>query len=255
MPDSKDPTETPFGQFKKSAISEEILDRLLDLIREGRLRPGDRLPPERELAAMMGVSRPSLREALRALAIMNVIAIRQGDGTYVTSLEPDLLVEHLDFVFSLDDSTFLQLFEARKILEVGIVALAAQRITDGQIAALEACLATSTETVHDHQAFLEADLELHERITEAAQNPILARFMSSISRLGFASRSRTGAIPGVREQSLRDHRAIVKALKARDPQAAQRAVLQHLNHVEQRLKEIAQALPPEDAPGDTTAGQ
>jgi GntR family transcriptional repressor for pyruvate dehydrogenase complex len=227
-----------YGTFKKDSLSEQISERLLSLIRERKLRPGDKLPPERELAAAMQVSRPSLREALRALSIMNVIEIRQGAGTYVTSLEPALLVEHLDFVFSLDDSTFLDLFDARKILEVGIVALAAERITDEEIAGLDACLAKSKEAVTDHQSFLQADIELHERITAAARNPILSRFMASISRLGRASRARTVEIPGVPEQSLADHEAIVAALKARDPQAARQAMLHHLNHVEKELKQL-----------------
>jgi GntR family transcriptional repressor for pyruvate dehydrogenase complex len=227
-----------FGSIKKSAIAEEILARLLDLIKERELRPGDKLPPERELAAMMDVSRPSLREALRALSIMNIIEIRQGDGTYVTSLEPELLVEHLDFVFALDDSTFVQLFEARKILEVGIVALAAQRITAEQIAELEACLARSVENTDDPQAFLETDLELHNLITRAANNPILSRMMASISQLGLASRSRTTAIPGVVQKTVDDHRAIVAALKARDANAARQAMLDHLNNVEARLKQL-----------------
>jgi len=187
---------------------------------------------------MMAVSRPSLREALRALALMNIIEIRQGDGTYITSLEPSLLVEHLDFVFSLDDSTFLELLEARKILEAGTVALAAQRITDDEIAGLGASLAKSVESVEDHQAFLQADLELHERIAEAARNPVLTRFMAVISQLGIASRRRTVEIPGVPEQVLEDHRAIVMALKAGDPEAARQAMLQHLNNVEQYLRKV-----------------
>ena len=224
-----------FGAVKKSALAEEISAKLLGLIQEKQLRPGDKLPPERELAAMMQVSRPSLREALRALSIMNVIEIRQGDGTYVTSLDPQLLVEHLDFVFSLDDSTFLQLLEARRIVETGLVELAAKRITDAQIAQLEACLKRSAESVGDSQAFLETDLDLHEYITEAAGNPILSRFMASISRLGLASRRRTVEIPGVREQAVEDHRAIVAALKARDPEAARQAMLRHLENIDARL--------------------
>lgn len=227
-----------FGTVKKNVLSEEIVDRLLSLIREKKLQPGDKLPPERELAAMMNVSRPSLREALRALSVMNVVQIRQGGGTFVTSLEPELLVEHLDFIFSLDSSTFLELFEARMIMEPGIIALAAERITDEEIALLEECIAESLTNVDDHQAFLEADLKLHEKITEAARNPILSRFMVSLSRLGRASRGRTVESSGVRERSIKDHQAIVAALKQHDPDAARQAMLQHLNHVEQGLRAL-----------------
>lgn len=227
-----------FGPVKKNAIAEEIIARLLGLIRDRQLQPGDKLPPERELAAMLGVSRPSLREALRALSVMNVLEMRQGDGTYVSSLEPDLLVEHLGFVLSIDDSTFLQLFETRKIVEVGIVALAAQRITDEEIAALEACVAESQACIHDPEKFLQTDLDLHERITRAARNPFLTRFMASLSQLSSASRSRTVAIPGVREHTVEAHRRIVHALKRRDAEAARAAMLDHLNTVETSLKEL-----------------
>ncbi|MBI1879736.1 MAG: FadR family transcriptional regulator [Chloroflexi bacterium] len=172
-------------------------------------------------------------------SVLNIIEIRQGDGTYVTSLEPELLVEPLNFVFSLDDSTLLGLFEARKIVEVGLVALAAQRITAEEIADLELCLAKSLQAVEDPDAFLQADLELHKRIATAARNPIMQRFMDSISQLGLASRARTNYIPGLTKQSAKDHRAIVAALKAHDPEAARQAMLQHLNNVEQKLKTFA----------------
>ena len=230
-----------FGSIKKNALAEEILSRLLNLIKERELRPGDKLPPERELATMMNVSRPSLREALRALSIMNIIEIRQGDGTYISSLEPDLLVEHLDFVFALDDSTFLELFEARKILEVGIVALAAERITDEEIAVLEDCLQNAVDSAADPVAFLQADLDLHEAITRAAKNPILSRVMTSISQLGSASRSRTTSIPGVVNDTVNDHHNIVAALKARNPEAARQAMLFHLNNVETRLERLVES--------------
>lgn len=229
----------PFGTVERSALSEEIVTRLLTLIKEKELRPGDKLPPERELATTMNVSRPSLREALRALSIMNIVEIRQGDGTYITSLDPGLLVEHLEFVFALDDSTLVELFEARKILETEIAALAAQRITDEELKELETCLAKSIESVEDQEAFLQADLELHAKITEAARNPILSRIMASISQLGLVSRRRTVEIPGVRPQSLKDHQAIVAALKARNPEDAREAMLQHLSNVEERLKQLA----------------
>ena len=99
-------------------------------------------------------------------------------------------------------------------------------------------MAKSLESVEDHQAFLQADLDLHEIITETARNPVLTRFMTVISQLGIASRRRTVEIPGVPEQVLEDHRAIVMALKARDSEAARQAMLQHLNNVEQQLKKV-----------------
>ena len=230
-----------FAVVKKSTLSEEIAANLLSLIRERQLRPGDKLPPERELAPALHVSRLSLREALRALAMMNVIEIRQGDGTYVTSLKPELLVEHLDFVFSLEDATYLQLFEAREVLEVGIVMIAAERITDDEVAELEACHRDAEQNLGNSEAFLEADLKLHSLIVEAARNPMLSRFMASVAQLGRASRRRTTEIPGVPELTVQDHQAIVLALKARDPEAARVAMLQHLCHVKRGLEQLAQS--------------
>lgn len=227
--------------IKKSAISEEISAQLLSMIRQGKLSAGEKLPPERELAAMLNVSRPSLREALRALAIMNIIEMRQGDGTYISSLEPETLVEHLDFVLSLDDSTFMQLFEARKIVEVGITALAAERITDNQIRELEALQSKSLSSMDNHETFLAVDLELHNIITDAAGNPFLKRFLTSLSRISLASRQRTVSIPGVSQQSAEDHQAIIAALKARDSRASSNAMLAHLNHVEKSFLDQSRA--------------
>jgi GntR family transcriptional repressor for pyruvate dehydrogenase complex len=227
--------EITFGTFDKSGLSEQIVARLLTLIRERRLRPGDKLPPERDLAMAMDVGRPSLREALRVLAAMNVVETRHGEGTYVTSLEPGLLVEHLEFVFSLEDATFVQLLEARKVLEVGIAEMAARRISDRDLQGLEDCLARAQSSVHEYDAFLKTDLELHERIAAIAGNPIMSRFMAAISRLGTASRRRTVQLPGVAERSLADHRAIVQALRIGDPAATARAMHEHLENVERNL--------------------
>ena len=230
--------EIPFETPRRDVLSEKIAHSLLNLIKEKQLHPGDRLPPERELAAMMKVSRPSLREALRALQIMNIIDNRQGSGTYVTSLEPERLVEHLDIIFTLDDSTYIELFEARKILEVGIAELAAHAITDQEIDELEACLEKGQEALDDPEAFLKIDLDLHGKILEASRNNILALFMRSISRLGILSRRRTAEHVDVRRQTIEDHRAIVQALKSRDSMAARQAMLDHLSYVQARMKQM-----------------
>lgn len=221
--------------IRKRSIAEEISERILKMLRDRKLRPGDKLPPERELADMLGVSRPSLREALRALSLMNIIEIRQGDGTYVSSLDPDQLFDHLEFVFDLDESTLLQLFEARKVVEVGCVGLAAKLITEAQLAELELIVQQSAATVGNAEEFLAADLALHKVVTEASHNPMLIRFMASINQLGMVSRRITGSSAAVRQQSIQDHKRIVAALKAGDPEAAREAMLNHLNNVEKSL--------------------
>jgi GntR family transcriptional regulator, transcriptional repressor for pyruvate dehydrogenase complex len=231
-------TDSHFGKVEKSVLSDQIADRILQMIRGRQLNPGDKLPPERELAAMMNVSRPALREALRGLSMMNIIEIRQGAGAYVTMLETAQLVEHLNFVFALDDSTLLQLFDARKIIEVGLIELAAQRITDEDIARLEQSVALSAQSSNDLETFLQADLDLHMQIAQIARNPILARFMESIHQLGIASRRRTARLDGVTERSTADHRRIVAALKARDVAGARQAMLDHLANVEKKLRMI-----------------
>jgi len=228
--------EINFGILQKDALSEKIVERLLNLIREKQLRPGDRLPPERELAPMMGVSRPSLREALRALSVMKVVENRQGSGTYITSLQPELFVNHLDFIFTVNDATFLELFEVRKIVEVGLVALAAKSITDEELARLEECLQQSTASVDRPEVFLQTDLELHSLIIEAARNRTLELFMKSITQINIASRRRTNDLPEVRRRTLQDHQAIVAALQAHDSERAAIAMRNHLAHVEEALK-------------------
>jgi GntR family transcriptional regulator, transcriptional repressor for pyruvate dehydrogenase complex len=226
----------------KNAVAEDIVTQLLSMIRKKKLRPGDRLPPERELALMLHVSRPSLREALRTLSVMRVIHLRHGSGSYVTSLEPAALVEHLDFVFSLDDSSYLQLFETRKILEPAICALAAQHITDPELALLDDCVIRSANGSANYEEYIQADLDLHEIIVQAARNPLLQRFMQSIRSLGRASRARTSALPGIVEQTTQDHKAIVQALRQHQSSSAQQAMLTHLEHVEQRLQQDCEAI-------------
>jgi GntR family transcriptional repressor for pyruvate dehydrogenase complex len=237
------PGETPasspawptFALVNRSTLPEEIANRLLDLIRAERLRPGDKLPAERELAAAMHVSRPVLREALRALAIMKVVEIRQGAGTYITALEPQQLVSHLDFVFSKDPVALAQVIETRRVVEVGNVKLAAERIDDAGIARLEALLRELRGTVADADRFSTLDIAFHDAVCDEAGNFLLAQFMAIINTLGKVSRERTGASRRTRELALADHEAILSALRLHDADAAATAMTAHLDHVEAAL--------------------
>ena len=239
---SLESSTTKFGTFERDPLWQQIASRLLSLLQEKELQPGDKLPSERELAAMMQVSRASLREGLRALSMMNVIEVRQGLGTFITSLEPELLVEQLSLVLSLDTSTITQLLETRKIIEVGAIALAAERITDEDIVMMKALLQKAESAVNDPVVFLQTDVELHKKIIDITNNPILSRILESVSKLGFASRSRTNDLPGLRQQTVVDHQAIVTALEKREPHVAQEAMLRHLNNIERKLKMSLKAI-------------
>lgn len=241
------PRESRFAVVPRSTLPEEIANRLLMQIREQELRPGDKLPAERQLAEMMVVSRPVLREALRALALMKVVDIRQGDGTYITSLEPRQLISHLDFVFSKDSVALVQLVEARRVVEAGNVRLAALRISDDEIAELERLVAQLAGSIDDPERFSELDIAMHVAVCAAADNFLLLQFMNIISTLGRFSRERTGGRREVREAALRDHRRLLNALRAHDQDAAELAMLRHLDHVEAELRaaiDPGEAAPP-----------
>ena len=251
---SPNPAWPQFAVVNRSTLPEEIAARLLDLIRGEELRPGDKLPAERELAAAMHVSRPVLREALRALAIMNVVEIRQGAGTYITALEPQALVSHLDFVFSKDPVAIAGVIETRRVVEVGNVRLAAARISDAELAALEALLGELRAAVADPDRFATLDIAFHDAVSDAAGNFLLGQFMRIINTLGRVSRERTGASPATRERALADHVAIVAALRARDPDAAAKGMERHLDHVEAALSAASRAAAPSTARVGEPAG-
>ncbi len=224
----------PFGTVTRDALPDQIAARVIALVGERHLKPGDRLPPERELAQAMGVSRSSLREALRALSLLGVTEMRQGDGTYLTALDPEALMRPFGLVLALSDGQMQELFEARRVIEPGLAALAAERIDDETLEDLRRCVRDSAAAVGDEEAFMRADLELHGLIARAASNSILWHVIGSISGMGIASRRRTNPLPGLREQSAEDHRAIVAALQERDGEAAAEAMLRHLENVQRR---------------------
>ncbi len=224
-----------FGTVTRDALPDQIAARLIDLITERQLKAGDRLPPERELAASMGVSRSSLREALRALAMLGVAEMRHGDGTYLTTLDATSLMRPVGLVLALSDSGLEELFEARKLVEPGLAALAAERISDADAEDLCRCAQASAAALEDAEAFMFADIELHARIARAASNAVLERLLDSIAGMGIASRRRTGRLAPVREQSAHDHHEIAAAIAAHDADAARAAMLRHLENVERAV--------------------
>ena len=221
-----------FEIAKKQNTTGIITQKLIELIRTRSLGPGDKLPPERELSEIMGVSRPSLREALKSLEMMNIISIRQGSGAYVNDLDPENVVEHLDIVFKLDDSLYHDLYNARRVLESAICRMAAENITDEELVEIKRNIRVSDEAVNDPQTFLELDLELHDLILRASRNRILPVFIQSINKLNLIMRDRTNSVLEIRQAAVVDHQMILEALEARNGDAAAQAMENHLYSVE-----------------------
>ncbi len=220
-----------FDPIVQKSISEQVAQRLLTMIRSGLLKPDQQLPPERELASMLGVGRPAVREAIRGLALLGLLRIRQGEGTFVGSLEPRELLEPLEMIIDLNAGTLEALFDARLIIETGVAALAATRMAEAELAVLTANIEDEARLLSDPVAFAAADVEFHEAIIEACDNPFLQSIAGSLYVLGKKSRSITSRIPATLERSLQDHRDILDALKARDPARASDAMRGHLVRV------------------------
>ena len=219
------------------ALTDEAIERIKEMIVSGELRPGDRLPKEADLATRLGLSRNSLREAVRALSLVRVLDVRQGDGTYVTSLRPELLLDAMAFVvdFHRDDSV-LHLLEVRRILEPAASAMAAQAMSDDEIAELGALLDALDEEA-DIEKFIATDLEFHRRIAVGSGNPVLASLIDSLSIPTARARmwrglSQEGATVRTHEQ----HRSIQRAIAARQPDVARAWAAVHIAGVEEWLR-------------------
>ena len=217
----------------RESVAEMVARRILDMVSARALRPGDQLPPERELAETLGVSRPSVREAIRGLAILGVVKSRQGGGAYITNLDAEALLGPLQFFLSLEDVNIRGLYDARSLIESDVARRAAVNMSESQLDALEAILVVQRGTLADARAFRVSDFAFHEAIWEGCGNAFLRRIGESLNVLGLEFRKRASETKGVLEQSLADHHRLVAALRARDADAAARAAESHMQNVYQ----------------------
>ncbi|MDJ0312145.1 FadR/GntR family transcriptional regulator [Arthrobacter sp. H35-D1] len=220
------------------AVTDEAITKIKDMIISGELSAGDRLPPEKELSEKLGLSRSSLREAVKALEIIRVLDVRRGDGTYVTSLEPKLLTEAMTFIVDLhQDETILEIFEVRRMLEPAAAATAAARITPQEIVALRATMdnideQTSVESLVQH------DLVFHQLITAAANNSYLTSVLDSLSSSTVRARIWRGLTQEKAvDRTLSEHTAIIEALERGDAELARSLVTVHISGVEHWLRQ------------------
>ncbi|MEX2147946.1 MAG: FadR/GntR family transcriptional regulator [Candidatus Rokuibacteriota bacterium] len=224
------------GPIRSTRIYQEIVRQVKGMIAEGRLRSGDQLPPERDLAEKFVVSRTSVREALRALESLGLIEIRPGEGTFVRKISVETLVEPLALIMASQREAVGELFEARRLLEPTIAALAAVRATPEEIHEMERILEQQAAQIAAGHTGLGEDAAFHAAIGAAAHNRAITRIAHAIMDLLTQSREESLNTPGRPTRSHEDHRRIVAAIIARDEEAAREAMVEHLKAVERLVR-------------------
>ena len=222
-----------FRAVRKTRVSQDIIEQVRDLVTSGRLKPGDRLPSERELSQALSVSRSSVREAVRAMESLGLIDARAGEGTFVASpsgihgSDPLIASLHQDW------STQHKLFEVRRVIEPDLASLAARRATAEQIEKMRTILAEQQAQIRQGGTGVRQDTLFHYLLAEATGNEVLVRIMDSLMDLLLKTREESLQHDKRPARSLKQHRAMLRAIEARNPRAAERLMYQHIAEIEE----------------------
>lgn len=208
-------------------VTHLLILRFQQLLSDGLLSPGTRLPPERELAASFGIARSSLRPALKVLEIMGVITQKVGDGSYLNKDASSVLAVPMEFLFLLDDTSLHELTEMRLMIEPALAAKAAERANSQDIALLKQSIADSESSTHDHVRLVASDLLFHRAIFDASGNRLAGRLFHTIHRAMLNMIMVTSQLVDL-EHTLQFHRPILLAIEKRKPELAARLMTDHL---------------------------
>ena len=222
------------------ALTDEAIARIRTLIQSGELPPGARLPPEHQLAAQMGISRSGIREAVKVLESARVLDVRRGDGTYVTSLAPALLLEGVGFAIELlQGETLLEVMEVRRLVEPAATALAAERISPTHLDELDELMQTMRRVVDDPERLMQCDIAFHRTVIAATGNETLTSLLDGLSGRTVRARIWRGLVQGdAAQHTVDEHEAIYQALKAHNQALAHAAALVHVSTSESWLRTL-----------------
>src|SRR3989441_2020035 len=201
-------------------MTEQVVIQIRDMIRQGTLKPGDRLPSERELAKRLGISRASLRAGLRFLAAIGVLTSRHGSGTYIADGPPALDSAPLSMLAALHGFTADKMFEARRLVEVAVAGLAAEHATDDHLRRISEEVTETYAALNNPQEYLVHDFGFHRAVAAASGNPILASFMEMVADILYQRRCKTIGRSRDLKESGEMHRKIYRAIRARNADAA-----------------------------------
>ena len=208
--------------------SQEVASHIKELIRDEKLKPGEKLPNELELCGLFSVSRPTIREAVKTLVSQGIIEIRRGKGTYVTQV-PGIAEDPLGLDFITSPNLRLTLIEARLIIEPGVARLATQKADDGDIAKIAASVKEMEEIVYQHKVGINAELHFHKSIAEATRNPVIMHIVPVIMESIVKTYRDAPRTSEDHRHAFEEHKVIYEAIAARDPEGAFEAMQRHLD--------------------------
>ncbi len=212
----------------RSGITELVVQRIKELLQQGELKAGSRLPPERELADMLGISRPSLRTALKALSVMGIIRAKPGAGTFIAESLPEIFAEPMEFMTLINNTKMGELFEARRIIETGLVELAAERATSEHLKALAGEIEGMKKTLHDPEKFLQYDIGFHQALAAASGNRLLTGMMDTVAALLIQTRRESIARASDKDDAIEWHERIYEAVRQGEVRRAKELLTAHL---------------------------
>ncbi len=222
-----------FETVRRVRRYEQVAEQIRRLISSGQLKPGDLLPPERELAVKLGVGRSSIRDAVRTLEVMGILEPRQGHGTVVRDLSTDALVVPLASILTRKREMVSELLDVRRMLEPALAARAARNATAEEIAEMGRILERHEAKLRRGEQAMDEDGEFHYALALAARNSVVLRVLDVLMDLLRESRSRSLQVKGRPRRSFEGHRRILAAIQKRDAKAAEAAVRKHLGEIEE----------------------
>src|SRR5215471_6775407 len=216
--------------LKRSGVTQLVVDRLSSLLEQGVLNPGSKLPPEPEMSKLLGISRPSLRQAYKALSILGILLAIPGDGTYISDSTSKILSMPLTFLMLMKRISLDDIFEFRMMLEANLARLAAARASEEEVQAMTLQIERMAASLEDRKTdeYLASEYEFHNCIAKAAHNSLLLEVISIVGGLLWETRKALVNLVPDRQTDLGEHGAILEAISRRSPDAAADAMRRHL---------------------------
>jgi GntR family transcriptional repressor for pyruvate dehydrogenase complex len=234
--------DVQFEPVRRESVMDTVARRIEQLVRSGELKPGDRLPPEPQLAQRLGVSRSSLREALKGLMYLGLIKSRAGDGTYIQSSLTRALNQHFQWMILLNEVKHLEIYELRKIIEPEVAALAAKRATRADIERLKEALEGMSRGCRNRELFQEYDIQFHEAFAQASGNVAIQTTMRMLYHATTDARKAVLPLVDNLETHWKRHERVYRNILDHKPGLARKAVLEDLLYAESLLRKHVAAL-------------